>query len=66
MLHTMYPALHYPLYKEVSCINGVNELADTLKFSATFYAETVGMCYGMAYLFSKWIIEDGMKLLKEY
>lgn len=62
VLHATYPALHYPLYEAALRINGVNELADALKFRPAFYAETVGMPYGAAYLFCKCIIEEGTNL----
>ena len=62
MLHAMYPALDYPLYEGVLRMHGVNELADALRFSTYFYAEMVGMHYGVAYIFCKWVLEDGRKL----
>ena len=62
MLHVMYPALDYLLYEGVLCMHGVNELTDTLRFSTYFYAEMVGMHYGAAYIFCKWVLEDGRKL----
>lgn len=43
-------------------MNGVHDLADALKFSAAFYANIVGMEYGAAYLFCKWVVEDGGKI----
>ena len=53
VLHTIYPALNDPCYE----LN--NELADALQFTTTFYVTKVGMDYGVAYLFSKWVAEDG-------
>ena len=50
MLHVMYPALDYPLYEGVLCMHVINELTDTLRFSTYFYAEMVGMHYGVAYI----------------
>ena len=62
MLHVMYPALDYPLYEGVLHMHGINELTDTLWFSTYCYAEMVGMHYGAAYIFCKWVLEDGRKL----
>ena len=62
MLHAMYLALDYPLYEGVLRMHGVNELADALRFSTYFYAEMVGMHYGVAYIFCKWVLEDRRKL----
>ena len=59
VLLTIYPALHYPCYEMNMHMNGVNELADALQFSAMFYVTKVGMDYGAAYLLCKWVAEDG-------
>ena len=59
VLHTIYPALHYPRYEAIMRMKGVNELVDALQFSATFYVTEVGMDHGAAYLFCKWVAEDG-------
>lgn len=54
MLHTRYPEADYPRYKNQLWDHGVDDLADVLKFDAAFYANTVGMEYGLGYLLCRW------------